>query len=39
MQWNEEGDAIEIRDINELVKTILSVHYKESSFLSFSRLT
>ncbi|CAD8093285.1 unnamed protein product [Paramecium sonneborni] len=37
IHWNEDGDAFQINDIDKLVKTVLSVHYKQSSFLSFSR--
>ncbi|CAD8088555.1 unnamed protein product [Paramecium primaurelia] len=37
INWNEDGDAILINDIDKLVKTVLSVHYKQSNFLSFSR--
>ncbi|CAK88897.1 unnamed protein product (macronuclear) [Paramecium tetraurelia] len=37
IHWNEDGDAILINDIEELVKSVLSVHYKQSNFLSFSR--
>ncbi|CAD8175903.1 unnamed protein product [Paramecium pentaurelia] len=37
IHWNEDGDAIQINDIEKLVKTVLSVHYKQTNFFSFSR--
>ncbi|CAD8082623.1 unnamed protein product [Paramecium primaurelia] len=37
IRWNNEGDAFEIVNVDLLVKSILSVHYKQSNFFSFVR--
>ncbi|CAD8078685.1 unnamed protein product [Paramecium primaurelia] len=37
IHWNEDCDAININDIEKLVKTVLSVHQKQNNFFNFSR--